>query len=285
MRQKNIFKLINKSIIIMFPFISLTGCPDFNIIGDLKNSPSPSNSVSTSPSISPSQTQSPSIIPSNKPLANNINLESGLIAYYPLNGNANDMSGNNLNAEVINAESTSDRLEKSNSAYSFNGTNAYIRIPKIPLKTFTVSYYFKSEQKPESGEQWYAGNGIVDAETCGFVNDWGTSLIDEGQIAFGVGGNGDTTIKSKKTYNDNKWHFVTAIKNDDTIKLYVDGVLEATGKGNSTLLDSPSYIALGNSPCNLESNNRWFKGSIDEIKFYNRELNNDEIKSLFDNNL
>ena len=52
----------------------------------------------------------------------------GLVAWYPLNGNANDESGNGNNGDVIGALPTIDRLGQESSAYSFNGSNQYIGI-------------------------------------------------------------------------------------------------------------------------------------------------------------
>ena len=50
-----------------------------------------------------------------------VNLNQGLVAYYPFNGNANDVSGNNINGVVSNATLTTDKFGASNSAYDFNG--------------------------------------------------------------------------------------------------------------------------------------------------------------------
>jgi hypothetical protein len=50
----------------------------------------------------------------------------GLVAYYPFNGNANDMSGHGYNGTVHGASLIMDRFGNPNSAYSFNGTSDYI---------------------------------------------------------------------------------------------------------------------------------------------------------------
>ncbi len=57
-----------------------------------------------------------------------VNLQQGLLAYYPFSGNANDSSGNGKHGTVNGASLTSDRCGKANSAYSFNGTSAYIEM-------------------------------------------------------------------------------------------------------------------------------------------------------------
>lgn len=61
-----------------------------------------------------------------------VNLNLGLKAYYPFSGNTNDVSGNNNNPSFSNAILTSDRFGTPNSAYLFNGTNAYMQIPNSP---------------------------------------------------------------------------------------------------------------------------------------------------------
>src|SRR5215471_8130342 len=61
-----------------------------------------------------------------------VNLNQGLLAYYPFTGNANDASGNNNNPVFNNATLTSDRFGNANNAYSFNGIDNCIRIPNSP---------------------------------------------------------------------------------------------------------------------------------------------------------
>jgi hypothetical protein len=56
----------------------------------------------------------------------------GLVAYYPFNGNTNDASGNGFHCTPHGAVLTSDRAHKPNSAYAFNGVDAYIECPTSP---------------------------------------------------------------------------------------------------------------------------------------------------------
>ena len=52
-----------------------------------------------------------------------INLDSGLVAHYPFNGNANDESGNANHGTVNGATLTTDRFGNANKAYSFDGVS------------------------------------------------------------------------------------------------------------------------------------------------------------------
>ena len=53
--------------------------------------------------------------------AQTVDLESGLVAYYPFNGNANDESGNGNDGEVNGATLAEDRNGETAKAYSFDG--------------------------------------------------------------------------------------------------------------------------------------------------------------------
>jgi len=48
------------------------------------------------------------------------NLLKGLLAFYPFNGNANDLSGNNNHGQVTGASLTLDRFGQQNKAYAFS---------------------------------------------------------------------------------------------------------------------------------------------------------------------
>ena len=58
--------------------------------------------------------------------AQTVDLQKGLVAYYPFNENANDESGNGNNGTIHGASLTTDRNGNSESAYQFDGINDYI---------------------------------------------------------------------------------------------------------------------------------------------------------------
>ncbi len=55
--------------------------------------------------------------------AQTVDLDNGLVAYYPFNGNANDESGNGNDEKVNGATLATDRSGESGKAYSFDGEN------------------------------------------------------------------------------------------------------------------------------------------------------------------
>ena len=70
-----------------------------------------------------------------------------LVAYYPFDGNANDASGNGNDAVNNNALLTTDRFGSVNSAYDFNGFDAYLEISNdfdFPERTINLWFYIDS---------------------------------------------------------------------------------------------------------------------------------------------
>src|SRR5688572_17208135 len=62
--------------------------------------------------------QVPSYVPTN-----------GLVGYWPLDNNANDLCVNQNHGVVNGPTPTSDRFNQSNHAYSFNGISDFISVP------------------------------------------------------------------------------------------------------------------------------------------------------------
>ena len=79
-----------------------------------------------------------------------VDLQNGLIASYPFNGNACDESGNGYNGTVSGATLTTDRFGNANSAYSFDGISSYIQFSAdgLPTQNRTVSFWFYTTTIP-----------------------------------------------------------------------------------------------------------------------------------------
>jgi len=71
---------------------------------------------------------------------------TGLVGYWPFNGNANDETGNGNNRTINGPTLTADRNGNSNSAYSFDGINDYMEGSTnaiLNLDNFTYSCWIK----------------------------------------------------------------------------------------------------------------------------------------------
>ena len=70
-----------------------------------------------------------------------------LVASYPFNGNANDVTGNGHNATVNGPVLTTDRFGNANSAYFFDGSDDFMDADAngLPTGNRTVSLWFNAD--------------------------------------------------------------------------------------------------------------------------------------------
>ena len=80
----------------------------------------------------------------------NADLNDGLVAYYPFNGNANDESGNGYDGTIYGAELTEDRFGNPDSAFDFDGIDDKIVTPVIDGQFKTISLWFYGKSYPDS---------------------------------------------------------------------------------------------------------------------------------------
>jgi len=127
----------------------------------------------------PTLTKMPVVIPTS--------LEQGLAAYYPFNGNANDMSGHGYNGIVNGAKLSADRFGNPDAAYSFDGSGDFIEIPDIG------SY----KQLTESIWVYYTGSSPalrVLNNHKGWESNYLHFEIWDGQVEFSINGSGDQVL-------------------------------------------------------------------------------------------
>ena len=204
------------------------------------------------------------------------------IGYWPLDATtgttAIDASGNGNNGTVNGASwSASGRI---NGCLVFNGVNNSVQITNPVCNDFSVAFWVKTTQNTGTG-QWYNGAGLVDGDSPGNANDFGTALVG-GKFGFGIG-NPDKTILSTTSINDGAWHQCVATRQQATgiINVYVDGSLQATGTVNKNTLNASARLLFGA----VASGGGYFNGSLDEVKIFSRTLSSNEVAALYYNNL
>ncbi len=209
---------------------------------------------------------------------------NGLVGFWPFTGNSNDSSGYGLNCTVNGATLTTDRFGNANKAYSFNGISSKIIGTNSSLLNLmhnrTVSVWIKSiGNTSDAGIVGYLSNGH---------NGYLILLRSSGKLASmednWTGGsnnpptNGWDYASSTNSFylNDNIWHNLVSVRENDTTSIYIDGVLQ-----NYTLTAlipnfNSSSLIIGSS----NGVSQYFKGSIDEIGIWSRALTPLEITKL-----
>lgn len=221
-------------------------------------------------------------------------ITQGLVAYYPFNGNANDVSGNNLNGIVTRATLTTDRRGNANNAYDFDFANAQwqqqndeIYIPyntKLDVTNITVSvwlyprsYYWSSNPADPSSTIINRFQYTYSTPSGGA---WGLSF-NETSVSATIVTSTNGTARANQVLQLNTWHHLVMTYDENQVKLYIDGNLSATQSYSQPMnIVGNSGISIGESN---QANGYWYytDGKIDDVGIWNRALSNTEIQQLY----
>lgn len=195
----------------------------------------------------------------------NNSLDAGLVAYYPLDGNAEDASGNGRHGTYQNVVPTSDRYGVLTKAMSFPERNGWIDIPDVTGNVLSASlwYQFQTDSansnhilNPLGGNRHHI---IIDPQGyIGFYN-WGF-------------------LQSNYRLETGKWYHLALTVENSNYTLYVNGSLIYQSNGMYLNSDYPLAI-IGH----YETSGSYggSKGVYDELRLYNRKLSSGEILSLY----
>lgn len=221
-------------------------------------------------------------------------LDDGLVAYYPLDGNGLDHSSSELHGTVGGAVPTSNQNGLENTAMHFDGTDDYILIANAEelnfgTGPFAVSFWAQADN-PSGGPQMFIQKGKSGSLQ---VNPYFWVRLNEYSGAYSIraalsdGYPPFTDIGSTSPiFSDNNWHHVVYQRSDSEIELWVDnqliasrldtGLRNVSGDGNLILGAQNPWDEGGNFPFI----HNHFQGSLDEVRLYNKALCAEEIEML-----
>lgn len=215
-------------------------------------------------------------------------LTDSLLLYYPLEGNANDYSGNGFDG-IANATLTTDQYGNPDAAYSFNGIDEYIDLPSdsrlkpgLPVSfSFMVSFH---SFNPEDAVIF-----TTDFAEATHSGVW-MNISSTGKLSISYGdAQGNFSINNRRTKNGNivspvnTWHHIIGIiRGPNDMDVYIDcnydsGTYEGTGNGIGYTSAAGS---IGRKDANFAIPPYYFKGKIDDFRYWNRALTQDNIDSL-----
>lgn len=210
---------------------------------------------------------------------------NGLVGCYPFDGNANDLSGNNNNGTPIGATQTTDRFNRPNRAYDFNGIDNYILVNTSSSLDSIETLNSVSIAGWIYIRNWYQGWNIFN-----MANRW--RAVDDDGWSFEVADKWTQTLIFAPgfTYfsgapwvpNFNTWYHVAVTHNranDDSMRFYVNGVKIYTEKAPAPLPNTnhgPLYFGFSRY-----SVDEYSDGKLDNFYLYNRALSDAEVQILY----
>ncbi|MBK6634933.1 MAG: LamG domain-containing protein [Chitinophagaceae bacterium] len=222
-----------------------------------------------------------------------VNLDKGLMAYYPFNGNAKDASGNKNHPVFNNATITADRFGNHNSAYHFNGVYQYMRISNKPTLNFSDQISLSVWVRPTGFYYDICHASQVISKGGGNYNPGNYALrFDDALYTLGTGCNGSLCDTLHQNFrgtgtvltpyggdfiNKNQWYNVLYTNDGKTAKLYVDCELKYSVVFPETFTNNEDlFFGKSDDPFFPF----WLNGDLDDIRIYNRALNDEEIFNL-----
>lgn len=201
------------------------------------------------------------------------------IFHLPMNGNANDISGNGLHGVVNAATLTTDRMGNANSAYEFNGTSSNIMLPfsslyNIPSNgQFTLSAWIL----PFSSNSTKALVVRSDFNTDFYLSMWNYGLYILSNKAMSGYANNNFLVGSSTFAEFGCWHHLAVTYNNGIWVLYVDGKMEAQDNSQTKFITQSATAPIGIGRKGAASGD-YFNGKIDDVRMYNSALTLAQVK-------
>ncbi len=231
-------------------------------------------------------------------------LVDGLIAYYPLDGDALDLSGNCNHGTVYGSKAAYNKDGNFKTAMSFDGIDDYIEIPHSELFDFTeesdfaISFWVKIEQLQSDADttdndlisKWVIDDKSMKHQRNGYpftfrvINQKRKTHNQIYAAQFGgykLGCKGSTSLQTKFDMTKDAFTHVLLNVRSGKFYFYLDGELKRR-KGSNVFctIENKAPIRLGKRGGRDFQNH--FSGSLDNLAFYNRALSDEEIELLSD---
>jgi hypothetical protein len=194
---------------------------------------------------------------------------SSCISYWKAEGNATDSKGAN-NATLVNG--TTFATGKVGQAFSLDGVNDYVQVgttSSLKTNAFTLTGWF---YKTDTQSATLFSNSI-------WTHYYGYALRADTTLGWMIQSSTQAAYVSSGTYTLSSWHFFAADydASADKFDVWLDGVKTSTTTALNIQYES-TVFDIGYFPNNASN---IFKGSIDEVAFWNTRLTDDQITAAY----
>jgi hypothetical protein len=209
-------------------------------------------------------------------------VDSDLLAYYHLDGNGNDASGNNRDAILHSVSATADNKGNASGACMFDGDSSWIDVPPLPIGAdLTISFWMKTQATSWDIFPWSVF--IIDRDLPNIQRDWSVCYGRGNLLEFNTGSDYDYTMTSEDTINSGQWLHIAVVRDtSEKLKIiYINGVLNTTREfDDQPFANQDSNICIGCSRVDKWSH-MFYEGALDNVRFYSRALSVFDIDSIY----
>ncbi|HSH02144.1 MAG TPA: FG-GAP-like repeat-containing protein [Anaerolineae bacterium] len=222
-------------------------------------------------------------VKSDTPITITIPAESNALAHLAFEEGSGttttDITGNGYDGSLGTGVSWSSAtpLTYSNHALAFAGGQASLPLANssdLDSDTFAVSMWVKVSQFNTTWQTLIAKGD----------NSWRLHRYqDTGTLSFGTtsfdayNNRYDSDTYAYTNINDGQWHHIAIVYNHQEKLLYIDGALEGYDYDYNPLNQTTAAVHIGN---NVDKPARGFNGFIDDVRYFDRALDDLEISQL-----
>ena len=203
-------------------------------------------------------------------ISHNLLADNGLIAYYAFEDGCVDSSGNGLHGTVYGLASIVYDTDRESRVLLLDGYNDYVDLGNDILfdwsGAFSAAFWVKVNEWQENWDTILKKNDVWSFERN----------VNNEEIAFYHWPNFSPT--ATQLSSDGRWHHITATYDGTTQKLYKDGILVQSVSNVGDMNINSNHVYIGTAG----GTDRFFKGRLDDIRFYSRILTENEINVLGD---
>ena len=210
-------------------------------------------------------------------------LQVGLVAWYPFDGNASDMSGNGNHGTVNGATLSTDRHGQTTNAYSFDGENDFIDLNNPSILGTTNNFSIIAWVRSGTGSIYGEFNAASGNTRNYFYITSGNRL---GMDQYFPTGGAVNSLELSELNQTNSWNQVGYTRAEANWSFFANGELMNLGSNSENYSGSTpdlGYIGAraytyGGYSAGVKD---FFTGSIDDIRIYDRALSTEEVSALY----
>lgn len=243
-------------------------------------------------------------------------IEQGLVFHFDfdsvINGTVYDLSNNELSGTVIGASGSEGIIKR---GLSFDGYDNYVEIQNLAISGFeyssfgnlsegTISLWFKLHSFPDVYSAYpvfyfgdYQVNSLTYSDHSSLLIEVGHSITNNRKLYYTISKNESVyyCFNSIEDLELHQWyHFVTVIDNEDdyqgTHNVYLNGqtMLSHYNYGDRNhpyffdYVPNKNVCWIGRGFFSYLRELVYLHGEVDEIRIYDRPLNQLEVKQLYD---
>lgn len=207
---------------------------------------------------------------------------NGLVAWYGLDNDAQDASGNaNHGTLTIAPTADFDRNGVADAAYTFDGTQ-YITLPAINLPEFTINFWLKLDLNGLGTNRAVVSKHYSASTTnSSYIFMSNTTASSIPRVYYTTPTNTPYWTDGTSTL-DGCWHMLTGTLNAGALSFYLDGVLISSGTGGISKSNSiPTFIGAYHTNGGVPYPS--LMGTLDEVGLWDTALTPAQIQDIYSN--